>query len=149
MLAVSTLFGGTGAFVATRILLEVHLPVLAAAVATPATLLFAWLWTRLPFTRIRVVDDQLLVRSWWRTFRFDKQDLARCSADGYTGVLFILGWQVAAGRAEPGMLHFERKDGTRIAVPGTVTWRGTATKQARWVNDWLGLPGERRDRRGG
>lgn len=147
MLGVSTLLGSLGAYAATRLLIDAHLASVAVAVVLVATSLFVWLWARLPFTRIKVVGERLVVRSWWRTFHFDRRDLARCSADGYTGLLFILGWPVAAGRAEPGILRFERRDGSRIAVAGTVTWRSTATKQARWVNDWLGVPAERRERR--
>lgn len=108
-----------------------------------------WLWVRLPFVGVALTSERVVVTSWWRTREFNKRDLVRWSSDPYMGSLFVVAWPVASGAAELGSLHVETRTGELISLGGTVAWRGTTTKQARYLNEWLTgeLGGGRQQRR--
>lgn len=74
--------------------------------------------------------------------------MVRWSAQSYTGWLYIIGWPVAGGGLEPGILHVSTTDGERLVVHGTVAFRRTVRVQALALNDWLGVERPRAETQG-
>ena len=116
------------------------------AIAILATL--GWLWTRAPFVRISMLEDALLVRSWWTKQEIRREEVRVVRAQTYGGFFYMVGWPVASGVLESGELVIETSQGTERTLPGSVTSFLIAKQQAGELNRWIGIePGPRRSRR--
>ena len=111
----------------------------AVGVSSIALGIYGWLWVRIAWVGVWVSQQELVVRGWWRSQRFARSELARFSSASYTGWFYNVGWPVAAGAFEPGVLQIWTLRGEQILLPSSVTWRSTATRQAARLNDWLGV----------
>lgn len=119
-----------------------------ALIAVSILAFIAWLWARAPFVRISIVEDALLVRSWWTKREIPRPEVRVVRAESYGGFLFFFGWPVVNGVLESGELVIETAQGVERTVPGSVTSLLVAKKQATELNRWLGIePGPRRSRR--
>lgn len=137
ILSASTLIGGLGSVAGTVIALTGGgLSWLVSLLSVPLAAVYVASWVRFPFVGITLTPDEAVFTSWWRTRRVKKEDVVRWYSDSYTGVLNVVGWPVASGAAEAGQVCLETADGERRSIPGTVTWRSTALKQARALNEW-------------
>lgn len=104
-------------------------------ISAPVFGLYIWAWIRVWRIGLGFEEEGVVARSWFSTTRYANDDLERWSAEPYTGVLYVLGWPVAGGALEPGILNVDLRDGTRRPVAGSVTFRTTARAQARVLNE--------------
>jgi hypothetical protein len=86
------------------------------------------------FVGIWLLEDGVVVRSWFRAWRLPR-DQAACRAVGYDGLLMRGGpsgyWS---------MLEFTKEDGKIWAARATIARRRKSLRQAASVNVWLGAP---------
>lgn len=106
-------------------------------VSTPVLLAYVWAWVRVWRVGVVIGEREVTVISWFTVMRLSRSGIERWSAESYTGVFFVLGWPVAGGRLEPGVLMVDLKNGVRHQVAGTATLRATARDQARYLNGWV------------
>lgn len=112
-------------------------------VSAPVLLAYAWAWVRIWRVGVVIRESEVTVTSWFAVRRFSRESVERWSVGPYTGAFYVLGWPIAAGRLEPGVLTVDLVNGGRQQVSGTATMRTTARAQARCLNEWLQLNGAR------
>jgi len=86
---------------------------------------------RVVFLGVWLDDSGLVARSWFRTTRLDRFEVARCLTEVYSGLLWsddLLGWNR--------MLVLVLKNGREIALRGTLTWSKSASRQAEVITEW-------------
>ena len=105
------------------------------SISAPVLGLYIWAWIRVGRIGVRFEDEGVVAKSWFSTTRYANNDLERWSAEPYTGVLYVLGWPVAGGALQPGILNVDLRDGTRRPMAGSVTFRTTARAQARVLKE--------------
>lgn len=138
MLSVSTLIVG-GAAIAILVIGLVSGGEIWLFVPFAASVLIAyfWAWIRVWRVGFKIYDDEVVATSWFTVTTFRRDNLVRWSSESYTGVFYVLGWPIASGRLEAGIVTVDLADGVRRDGRGTATLRTTARDQARFLNGWL------------
>lgn len=110
---------------------------LLIGISTPILITYSWAWIRVWRVGVVIRDDKVVITSWFSSECLGRREMSWWSSDSYTRVLFVLGWPVAGGALEPGVLSVDLVDGTRRQVAGTVSLRSSVRAQARFLNAWL------------
>lgn len=119
-----------------------------AFIAVAILTALGWAWIRAPFVRISMLEDAMVVRSWWTKHEIPREEVRVVRAQTYGGFFYMVGWPVASGVLESGELVIETSQGTERTLPGSVTSLLIAKQQAGALNRWIGIePGPRRSRR--
>ena len=95
---------------------------LVASVAAGVRVVFLGVW---------LDDSRLVARSWFRTTRLERFEVARCSTEVYSGLLWsddVFGWNR--------MLVLVLNNGAEIDLRGTLTWSKSASRQAELITAW-------------
>jgi hypothetical protein len=87
------------------------------------------------FVGVWLLDDSILVRSWFRTWRLPREPATLSRAAGYDGFLMRIGtsWYWS-------MLEFNDANGKTWAARATIAQRKKSLRQAVTVNVWSGAP---------
>ena len=104
-------------------------------IATALTGFWTFFAVRSLFVGVWLLDDSVLVRSWFRTWRLPREPATLCRAAGYDGFLMRIGtsWYWS-------MLEFTDASGKTWAARATIAQRKKSLRQAVTVNVWSGAP---------
>jgi hypothetical protein len=104
-------------------------------IATALAGVWAFFAVKSLFVGIWLLEDSVVVRSWFRTWRLPREQGAVCHTVGYDGFLIGNGtsWYWS-------MLELTDVDGKVWAVRATIAHRKKSLALAAKVNVWLGAP---------
>lgn len=100
---------------------------------------YLWLWLGFFLPTVAITRDEVRLRSWFATYSYRRDEVERFSAESYTGWFYVVGWPVAGGALEPGVLTVKTVDRKVVRVSGTLSWRRSAQALAADLNEWLGI----------
>lgn len=86
-------------------------PLLLRAAGAVVTVIYIGVWARYPFTGAWISGDHLIVRGWWRTRRWHRDEVTRVETKMYTDFLWIAGLRAMGGSWESGVLLLRRDTG--------------------------------------
>lgn len=128
------------AFLAAQLSTPLAAKVFLLVISSVGGALLAWMWGRLPFTGVDLSEDRARVRSWFSSRLFMRAHIERFSYADYGGLFYIVGWPVAGGSLQSGMITVvTTAPSGEQELNGTVTNHRVAREQAEMLNQWLGL----------
>lgn len=108
-------------------------------ICIPAYPLLLFLIIRPWFMGIWLEESAVIVRSWFRHYKFTRGSVEAVELEPYTGFAgFAVGWVPFCGSIR--MLAIKKLNGKEVWLPSTVSRRNRALRNARQVRSRLGLP---------